>query len=176
MKKTALLLCLILGFSLGLFAEDHEQVWKKYHYFELGAGPLPIAIPQIGWGYRSQKGHHGFDVETRAFTMIFSTPISLGLHYLVYPKPSMEKEFYFGGGPIFMGIIADTGGMFSRCKMRFFPSIAPEFLFGKEFRTKSGKLRHLQFQCLWPLYSPNNLLYEDLLLVPMCSLNYSWGF
>lgn len=161
--------CLISLFG-ALFAEETEVVPPntntQYGYLSLGVGPLPIPLPQFGVGYRFQRGANGFDVNANVFTIVELTEAQMGLHYFYYMKPNVEKEFYVGFGPA-------VGAYFQKHRHGNAMIFAPEFVFGKQFLSDTGAIRHFQASLDWPVINNKR---DHVRYFPLLYLSYAWGF
>jgi hypothetical protein len=172
MKKA---MTLVLGFSLclcgSLFAaEEPSPISNQYGYLSLGLGPAPLPLPQFGGGYRLQRGAHGFDANEQFSTIYYLTGVKIGLDYLYYLNPDLQKQFYIGVGPALFGVFGnrDTllhGSLFA---------VAPELIFGKQYMTDTGSMRHFQVNMNCPAYCIGN--HKDVLYYPLVSFSYGWGF
>lgn len=175
MKK---IFALILGLSfccceVGLANEEQPTQSKQYGYVDLGFGPAPLPIPQFGGGYRAQYGSNGFDINGQLSTVYWLTTIKLGVDYLHYINPDINKEFYIGAGPAIVGVFQNDhnrGGSMA---------LAPELIFGKQYLSDTGSPRHFQANLMWPtffMHQTHHSTKEDMIWYPMVSFSYGWGF
>lgn len=134
-------------------------------YGELGLGPFPLPIPVFGVGLREQQGHHGFDISLKASTVVSCTHLKTSLLYHYYFKPCIVSQFYTG-----LGI--SSGVLFGR---RPQPLLSPEFVFGKQYMTKTGGIRFFQAQASFPTFAWNTKKHSDgssTLYMPLVVLSY----
>ena len=110
-------------------------------YGEVGLGPFPIPLPVFGVGYRTQAGHHGWDLSLKGATIVHATTIKGSLVRNYYFRPNLRSQFYAGGG---IGL-----GVHFGCHP--LPLVTPEFVFGKQYLTDTGGLRFLQMQASFPM-------------------------
>jgi hypothetical protein len=176
MKKFIALALGFLTLSTTLSAaEEQPPVTNQYGYLSLGLGPAPVPLPQFGCGYRFQKGSNGFDANLLVTTVIQVTALKLGVDYLYYINPNIQKQFYWGIGPALIEIFHQHYSWNHAC------AIAPEFIFGKQYITDTGSPRHFQANVMWPVCKISDSRYDwpkrnHTLWYPVVSFSYAWGF
>jgi hypothetical protein len=165
MKKYLLLImaCLSLG---SLSARPIYPAYSSV-YGELGLGPFPLPLPVFGVGYREQMGHHGWDLSLKASTVVCATHLKGSLIHHYYFNPDLRSQFYMGAG-------ASAGVLFAHHTR---PLISPEFVFGKQYLTKSGGLRFFQAQCSFPTLVFNKKHHDsEVFWMPLVVLSYGVMF
>lgn len=191
MKNNYFLLACFLSCFGALFSEAKQEVpsnlFDQYGYVDLGLGPAPVPLPIFGIGYRMQSNKHGFDTNLRIATVGEASAFKVGVHYLRYFSPNLERQFYFGAGGA--GCVAtckwaDGNGGF----------ISPEFIFGKSYLSDTGARRFLELSIDFPSFTFNRhkrshydwvkgeyvhgnpKIHGRMFWFPLVSLHYGWGF
>ena len=168
-KAIALVIGMFLTLTEPLLAtEEQTPVTNQYGYLNLGLGPAPLPIPQFGGGYRFQNGSHGFDANVQLSTVVQWTGVKVGLDYLYYLKPDLQKQFYVGVGPAVLGLFE------KRDDARV--ALAPELIFGKQYTSDTGSQRHFQANMMWPTMELQSKHSSRVLWYPVVSFSYGWGF
>lgn len=198
MKLTKLLLVpsfLVLCISKTAFAEDSAnvdisceptcEVIDSYGYVSIGAGPLPLLLPNFNIGYRQQWHHHGFDIGANAATAGLVTQLKGYANWLYYNNPSLTSQAYFGLG-------ASAGGWIIRQKHNAFIA-SPNILLGKYYTNRSGNRRFVQAEIMWPVFFSHRIETSNLRLgygwytdtkrenkifwqFPLVTVSYGWAF
>jgi hypothetical protein len=184
MKMKLLTLC--AAALIGVAAEPNRDVEiaapvvQANPYFAIGAGPLPIPLPNFAFGYRTQNGHFGMDYSIQVATIIEATQLQGNVLFNYYPKPSLTSQAYLGFGV--------TPGVFFQSGRWATPNIAPAFVIGKQYRNESNDLRFFQAQINFPTvawktngwrscwgwdYSHHKV---EVLKMPLLTISYGWGF
>jgi hypothetical protein len=147
--KKFLITCMACAIAVGLEAADTKQdvpVRSSLSYGSIGVGPLPIPLPVFGIGHREQYGHHGFDVNVQATTVVSATLVKGKLFYNYYFNPNLKSQFYTGIG-------VGVGGIFCN---GFHPLASPEFVIGKQYKTDAGNTSFFQMEVSFPTFSRHN--------------------
>lgn len=143
-----------------------EGVDSTIGYFETGIGPFPLPLPEFGLGFRRQVDKHGFDGSFRVSTIVVLTQVNGSLMYQYYPKPNLESEFY-------MGVGLSGSGIFGDYKSHFL--IGPDFVLGRQFKTKTDDIRFYQMKISWPTFAPNSH-HDTVTYFPLVVFSYGFGF
>ena len=160
MKKIITTLFVSIAFSG--FCSSNKVQEDHFVYGSFSAGPVPIPAPGIGIGYRSQTIHHGWDANLRFSTVILGSQLKFSLNRLYYFNPYVRNSYYIGGG---VGLSAVMDMYESAGKLVVF-TLSPEFRFGKEFITNSGRKQFVQIELSFPtLYNGKGHLFPFPLLV-----------
>lgn len=136
MKKFTLLLLLFAGSFSTIRAEENPSNYASdsFAYATLG-GIAPIFMfPIAGLGFRAQSGHNGFDIGVQGTGIGNFYLLKANATYLFYPKPNLQKQFYYGIGA---GV-----EQLKKEKTLF----SPEFVVGKQFTSDTGGKRFFEAQ------------------------------
>jgi hypothetical protein len=171
--KSKFLFTSLLAFGC-IFAEESSpqetpEVRQHFGHFDIGVGPLPIPLPVFTGGYRAQWGHHGMDVSLQASTIVSYTQIKANFLYNHYFKPSLDSEFYVGGG-VGPSIVIGRG----ECEFL----ISPELVFGKLYRNETKDLRFWQIQVSFPTFDfhQSRHHHSHCTWFPLVVASYGFGF
>lgn len=178
--KTLLTSTLLIGAAC-IDAESTEnkldkpdsKVVQDFGYISIGAGPLPWPVPQIGVGYRIQSGHHGADISLQCATILLATEFQSRFLYHYYFTPSLQSQFYIGAG-VAPGMIMTIVHPFSSGSS-IGGTIAPQFVFGKQYRNKHDHLRFFEARIDFPTYVYRSE-FRGGTLIPLITLNYGISF
>ncbi len=150
-------------------ANETTRVEQSFGYVGLGLGPFPIPLPAFSAGFRSQAGHHGFDVNLQAQTIIEATQLKMNGLYLHFFKPNVASEFYAGGG---LGVSTVFGHHHDHAFL-----ISPELVFGKQYRNESDDTRFFQAQMSFPTLPVDSDFHAHRVFwFPLVVLSYGIGF
>ena len=132
MKKTAILLILLVLVGVKVFAEEKPS----YFYGSLST------LGGIGGGYRYQQGVHGFDIAGNMLPFIEFNVLHGKALYLFHPT---GKGFYLGGG---LGI----GALYTR-RNGFDSVTLYEAALGYEWKKANGTRIFLEANAITPFPS-----------------------
>ncbi len=165
MKKLVVSLSILIT-SLG-FCSSEEAKEDHFVYGSFSVGPIPLPVPGIGVGYRSQTTHRGWDANLRLSTVILGSQLKLSLNRLYYFNPYVRNSYYIGGGAsvgVFMDVYMSAGKLFVF-------TFSPEFRLGKEFVRKSGRKQFVQLELSLPTFHNGK---GHLFLYPLLVLTYGF--
>ncbi|MGL5626839.1 MAG: hypothetical protein ACRDDW_04915 [Candidatus Rhabdochlamydia sp.] len=165
--------------------QDEKQndsccVENSFGYLNIGAEESLLGfVPFLGFGYRTQKDHHGFNVSGSMGHFQGQTTARLGALYNYFFKPNPEAQFFAGLGLEAKGINECNG----------YVVVRPILAVGQEFRSKTGFQHIIQLQVAWlPIcdffaYRNSQRLYfcECIILAlvyiyPEVVVSYGFGF
>ena len=165
--------------------EKKESIFVSDPYVFVGVGPIPLPGINLGGGYRLQKNMHGFDVKLSTMPRIYYKG---ALKYLVFPKPSLKKEYYFGLGGAYTYV--EQSFIYKAPSPQVFSS---ELVLGKRYTTKNNNKRFLELCFAIPhtvrykkdksYYDYNTSTWIDdettkykVSYMPFITLDYGWIF
>ncbi len=162
MKKFALLILLFAGSFSTLKAEESPSAYASdtYAYATLGGITPLLMFPIAGIGTRIQSGHNGFDIGVQGTCFGNFFILKANATYLFYPKPNLQKQFYYGIG----------AGIERMEKEK--TSFSPEFVVGKQFTNDTGGRRFFEAQ-ITPYIVDNH---GHGTLIPGVIIRYGIGF
>lgn len=122
--------------------EQEISAWEGWSYGRVGTG-FPDLL-NLGVGYRSFLGRHGFDLSLNGGTCVLINEISLRGLYLNRFSPSCPSSYYagVGVGVNYMNVANMMGKGWAH---GVFPSI--EATLGRDWRLESGRHLFLQLGC-----------------------------
>lgn len=148
--------------------EETKRCEEAFAYGSIGLGPMPIPLPLFGIGYRNQIDKNASDFSLQILPLGRAMVTQINLLYLHYPHPNPASQFYLGWG-------GAVGGYFPfyRDHDGSYPYFAPEFVFGKQYITKTDSRRFLQLQIEWPIFDFRR---DSTYFYPAVIFSYGIGF
>lgn len=157
--KLKLLLSFLLAFGTVVAGEaeilaqsvmNEPEVKQGFGYFSTGIGHCLHLLSGCASGYRMQSGHHGADLSLQMTGSYVTLPqLKTNLLYHHYFKPSLNSQFYVGGG-VGSGVLLSASPLFGGGWDKIY-LFSPEFVFGKQYRNESNNLRFFQMQVSLPM-------------------------
>lgn len=157
--------------------ESSTEALLQFSYLTVGLGYFPVPegmgyyssypMPAVGAGYWFQRGHHGFDISLNGATAIGATALKGTVLYHYYFKPNLCSQYYIGVGPSFVG------KMTSEWNVHYNFDVAPEFVFGKQYKNKNSSTRFFEVDIDYPLLFNDDHFRQQL---PRAMIRYGIGF
>ncbi|MDX8430231.1 MAG: hypothetical protein SNF33_00240 (plasmid) [Candidatus Algichlamydia australiensis] len=170
MKK--LLIFFLTIFSTYVLQADEDLMFEKpkdsYAYFVIGCFTRPFTLPVVGLGCRLQFGHNGLDVGVQGMGLPRSFFLKSNLTYLYYPKPKLQGQVYIGAG---IGLEEGQAEIPSKGRIKA-QAFSPEFVFGHQRISSSGKRRFIEVQGSPVIITPKG----DVAVFPCVVFRYGIGF
>lgn len=172
MKKIILLISLIgAAYASEVYPEEccccEPNVHSSYGYFSAGLGPLPIPGLNIGVGKRVIAGEStAVDLGIEGSTFIIVSTVKGYANHLWYFNQRPCSQWYFGLG-------GSLGGIFpiEYCDQICEGFAAPNFIFGREFLTRTGSKSFVQVETMYPVF-----LFHDILNYPAVTIKCGFAF
>lgn len=144
---------------------EMERSSTSFGYYNMKMGPLPIPVPEIGFGYRFHKGSFGVDLGFTGYSIVVVSGAKLSFAPLYYTP----ADVYFGlGGQVQrLSILSLEGGV---VRQNLF---SPLFMIGRQFQRGSKRQKFVQFEYNPILYRTEASPVEHGLNYAL--LNFSYG-
>ncbi|NGX50469.1 MAG: hypothetical protein K1060chlam2_00315 [Chlamydiae bacterium] len=139
MNKLKIIFCILLLSATTLFANEEKspnEVHDTRGYFSIGVG-FPSII-SLDLGTRIQHNHNGFDVGIGVTPLILIIEGHLYANYLLFPKPNLDSQYYFG-----IGAKVGVGALTYKWN-KHLGYVTPQILIGKEYLMEKNEKRFIQ--------------------------------